>query len=233
VGGQLMLGGTFRRLEIAAGYRQESVSIRGGAEPNRLEDSVSLAGLTLRINRDTLDHQEFAQKGMALHLQVDKRIKTLGGDLDYSRWEVGVRPFFSISGKSTLELSAVAGFSRGPLPFYERFYAGAYSFAEKGPHHFLGFSRDELTANQLAMLASSYRYQIFSHPVSFARRGFLFGTYNFAAVSSHETSPYDFTYFNGGGFGLAIDTLLGPARIALGWGSSGEPKLYVSIGPSF
>jgi outer membrane protein assembly factor BamA len=233
VGGQLMLGGTFGLLEVAAGYRQESVSIRGGSEPNRQEDSVSLAGLTFRINRDTLDQQEFAQKGMVLRLQVDKRFKTLGGDLDYSRWEAGLRPFISISEKSTLELSAVAGYSRGPLPFYERFYAGAYSFAGKGPHHFLGFSRDELAANQLAMLAASYRYRIFSHPISFARRGFLFGTFNFAAVSSQETSPYDFTYFNGGGFGLAIDTLLGPARIALGWGSSGKPKLYISMGPTF
>jgi NTE family protein len=233
LGGQMMIGGVVKRLEVSMGYRQDSVRIEGGSEPNRQADSLLLAGLALHINRDTLDDQEFARSGMRFRLQVDKRARSFGSDLDYSRWQGSLNRYWSPTDKSTVEIVAAAGYSHGPMPFYERFYSGGYTSAEIGPSRLLGFSRDELAGHQMALGAAGYRRQIFSNPASFARRGFLFGTYNIAAMSDQETAPHNFEYFNGVGLGLAVDTLLGPARITVGWGNGGRFKLYLSMGPAF
>ena len=86
--GRLMVGGSFfNHLEISAGYRIERVRIEEGSEPNRLTGSTTLAGLTFRLNRDSLDSRGFPRSGMALRLQMDKRDQSLGSDLSYSKLE--------------------------------------------------------------------------------------------------------------------------------------------------
>lgn len=233
-GGQFMIGGSFlKRLEIAGGYTDERVSVAGGAAPNRLAGSVRLSGLAFRINRDTLDYQEFPHTGMTFRVQVEKRSEALGGDLNYSRWQGDFERFFSPTETSTFRLSLSAGFSRGTVPFYDRFYLGGYSFSEGGPKRVFGLDRDELAVSQMGILAASYRRQIFSRPLSFIRHGYVSGFYNVVAYSERQESPYGFKLFNGAGIGLALDTLLGPFRVAGGWGEGGRLKFYLSLGPSF
>ena len=234
VGGQLMMGGVlFKRLEVALGYRQDHVRIEGGSVPNRQTDALILAGPSLQIHRDTLDNQEFARTGLSLRFQVDKRSRTFGSDINYSRWQGSFARYWSPTDKTTVEVAGAAGYSRGPMPFYERFYSGGYNSSEVGPSNLLGYSRDELPAHQTASLTAVYRRQIFSRPISFARRGFLFGIYNTAAISDQAAAPYNFHYFNGVGLGLAFDTLLGPARVAIAWGEGGRFNFHLSLGPAF
>jgi outer membrane protein assembly factor BamA len=233
-GGEFMIGGAFfRRLELAAGYTDDRVSIAGGAAPNQLTGSVRVAGLAFRINRDTLDGQDFPHSGMFLRMQGQKRSESFGGDLSYSLWQGDFERFFSPTGKSTFRLRLSAGYSRGQVPFYDRFYLGGYTFSEGGSRRVFGLSPDELATNQMGILAASYRRLILSQPLSFIRRIYASGFYNAVAYSDREASPYHFRLFNGAGIGLALDTLLGPLRFAGGWGEGGRVQFYLSLGPAF
>ncbi len=233
-GGQVMIGGTFfKRLEVEAGYRDDSVNIAGGTEPNRQNGSLRLAGLTARARRDTLDAPDFPSSGMLVHLQADKRSESLGGDVSYTKFHADLDRFFPITRKGTLEIRGAAGYTRGPIPFYDQFFIGGYNFSDLGPIQFFGFNRDELLARQMGIAGGSYRYQLFNHPLSFARRAYVGIHYNFAAISTSPAGPYRFAFFNGGGISLAIDTLLGPMRAAWGLGEGGRNVFYLSLGPGF
>jgi NTE family protein len=233
-GGQFMIGGTiFRQLELRGGYRYERVRIAGGAEPNRLAGSAVQAGLAIRFDRDSLDYKEFSRSGMTLKIRIDKNSKSLGSDLDYSRWQADYQRYLSVSPKSTYKISISAGYSHGPVPFYDLFYVGGYSFSEIGSRQFLGLEHDELPARQIGIIGVSYRRQLFSHPLSLVKRGFLTGIYNGLFFSTSQTPPYNVSYLNGAGLGLAFDTMLGPVRVAGGWGESGRYNFYLTLGPAF
>ena len=233
-GGQLLIGASiFRQLEISGGYRAERVRISGGSEPNLMPGSTVLAGLTFRLNRDSLDLPVLPRSGMLLRAQFDKRSASLGSDLDYSKLQIDFNQYFSISPVSTFLISATAGYSHGPVPFYDLFYVGGYSFSERASRHFLGLDRDELLARQMGIFSTSYRRQILSKPLAFVKRGFLMGTYNAVLSSTRQTSPYDFDLLHGAGLGLDLDTMIGPMRAAGGWSEAGRLHFYISIGPAF
>ncbi len=233
-GGEFMIGGAFfKRLELAGGFMDDSVSIAGGAPPNQLSGSVRVAGPAFRAKRDTLDNQEFPHSGMAILLQGQKRSESLGSDLSYSLLQGDFERYYSPTGKSTLRLGLSAGFSRGSVPFFDKFYLGGYTYSEGGPRRVFGLSRDELAVNQMGILSASYRRLVLSRPLSFIRHIYASGFYNAVAYSEAETSPYHFKLFNGAGLGLSLDTLLGPLRVAGGWGEGGRVKFYLSLGPAF
>ncbi len=233
-GGQLVIGATIlRQLEISGGYRAERARISGGSPPNRMAESTVLAGLTFRLNRDSLDLPVFPRSGMLLRAQFDKRSTALGSDLDYSKLQIDWQRYFSVSANSTFQISATAGYSHGPVPFYDLFYVGGYSFSERASRPFLGLDRDELLASQIGVFSASYRRQILNKPLGFVKRGFLTGTYNGVFSSTRQASPYDFDLLHGMGVGLALDTMIGPMRAAGGWSEAGRFHFYISIGPSF
>ena len=234
VGGGLGVGGVFfKGFEIAGGYRYERVSIDGGASPNRQEGARRLGGFTLRLDRDTLDRQEFATSGTLMRLQVDRLAEGLGGDFTYSTWQGDLERHFALSEATSLRIRAAGAFSRGALPFYERFYVGGFSFSEGGARQLVGFDREELAANQAVIAGASLTRRVFSRPLSFARRGFVSLHYNAAGISQQPEPTSPLTFFNGAGLELALDTVLGPMRIAGGWGEEGRFKFYFSFGPAF
>ena len=233
-GGQLVVGATIlRQLEISGGYRAERARISGGSLPNRIAGSTVLAGLTFHVNRDSLDLPVFPRNGMLLQAHFDKRSTALGSDLDYSKLQIDGRRYFSVSANTTLQIGATAGYSHGPVPFFDLFYVGGYSFSERASRQFLGLDHDELLARQIGIFSASYRRQILNKPLGFVKRGFLTGTYNGVLSSTRQASPYEFDLLHGMGVGLALDTMIGPMRAAGGWSEAGRLHFYISIGPSF
>jgi len=232
--GRVMVGGTvFPQLEISAGYLAERVRIEGGSEPNSLAGSVKLAGLAFRLNRDSLDSRDFPRSGMTLRVQIDKRSRSLGGDLDYSKWEADWQRYIPISERSTLQFNSTLGYSRGPVPFYDLFFVGGYSFSQIASRQFIGLQRDELPVNQMAIAGALYRRTLFSHGLSFFRKGYLSAIYNALFFSNRQQSPYHFELVNGAGIDLAVDTMVGPVHAAGGWAERGGWNFYISLGPSF
>jgi NTE family protein len=233
IGGQLTIGTSIRQVELSGGYHNERVTVAGGVDPNRLTGAAVQAGLTFRLSRDSLDLPEFPRGGGLLRAQIDKRSTALGGDSNYSKFQIEYQRYISVSGNSTIQINAGAGGSRGRVPFYDLFYIGGYSFSERASRRFLGLDYDEVRANQMAVLGASYRHQIFSHPLSFVKRGFLTGAYNGLFSSTRQDAPYNFDLLNGVGIGLALDTMVGPFRATGGWGEAGRFQFTISIGPAF
>ena len=233
-GASFQIGGSFfKSLEIEGGYRYDWVSISEGTPPNQQPGTTRLAGLTLRIHRDTLDDQDFPQSGRYIHLQAERRSRSLGSDLTYSRFRGNFDHYIPISPRSTLHLGAVAGYSKGYLPFYDAFFVGGYNFSEGGPQILLGFNRDEIAASRMAIARADFRRLLFSQPLSFVRRGYATLFYNGIVFSDRLEAPYHSQALHGAGIGFALDTMLGPLRIAGGWGEGGRSKFYLSLGPGF
>lgn len=233
-GGRLMIGGSLlKQMELSGGYRAERVRIEGGSDPNRLAGSARLAGITLRLTRDTLDFRDFPHSGMTLRVQAEKQSKSLGADLNYSKWEADYQHYLPISVKSTIRINTNIGYSRGPVPFYDLFYVGGYSFSQLASRQFLGLERDELTARQIAIMGASYRRLLLERSFSFIRRGYAIGTYNVVFSSSRQSSPYNFELLHGAGIGVALDTMFGPVRATFGWAEGGRVNAYFAVGPSF
>jgi NTE family protein len=234
LGGQLMLGGMLLKgLEISGGYRNERVAISGGTSPNRQESVRRHAGLEFRLQRDSLDRQDFPRAGGLLSVEARKFNTGFGGDFDYSTLQLDLQRHVGLSERTTLGLRGAGAFSRGDLPFYERFYIGGYNFSEGGPRQLLGYGRDELAARQAALLGVSLRREVFSRHLSFIRHGYLSLFYNVAGVSARQEPTYLFNLFNVAGVEFALDSLLGPLRVAGGWGEEGRFKFYLSLGPGF
>jgi NTE family protein len=230
---RLMIGGSFsKQQEVVGGFRIGRVRIGEGMEPNLLTGSLRLAGLTFRLNRDSLDTRMFPSSGMSLRAQVDQSSKSLGGDLNYSRWEAEFQRYFS-RGKSTFQLNGSIGHSRGSVPFFDQFFIGGYSFSQIASRQFLGLERDELAVPQIAIVGGSYRRLLFSRPLSVIKRGFVTGTYNGVFYSKRTSLPYNFEFMNGAGLALGLDTMLGPVRIAGGWAEGKRANFYITLGPSF
>ncbi len=231
---QFMIGATiFKQLEVSAGYRIERVEISGGSSPNRMEGSAALAGLAIRLNRDTMDAADFPRSGTLLRAQFDRRNPSFGGTVDYSKWQFDYQGYVSISDQSAVRIHAGGGYTRGQVPFYDLFYVGGYSFSESAPRQFLGLQRDEVAARQMGMMGAGYRRQLFSNPLTFVRRGFLTGMYNGIYSSTRAASPYNFEFLSGVGISLGLETLVGPFRATTGWTEGGRFHFYISFGPSF
>ena len=228
-GGQIMFGGIlWKQLEIAAGYSLENVRIDGGAEGRSLSEPESLGGFTLRINRDSLDDREFPSRGMDLVLQADTKERRFGGDFDYFKVRLELENYFSISEQSTLGINLMTGFAEYDAPFYDRFYVGGYSFSQKGSYPLLGFDRDEILSDQVAVLGIQYRHRIYNPSLGFVKSAYLTTFLNTGVDQFLEG-----TGLHGAGVGLALNTMLGPLRITGGFGNGGRTHFYLTFGPEF
>jgi NTE family protein len=228
-GGQVMFGGIFwKQLEIAAGYSLENVRIDGGAAGRSRSEPESLGGFTLRFNRDSLDDREFPCRGMDLVLQADTKGRRFGGDFDYFKVRLELENYFSISEQSTLGINLMTGFVEYDAPFYDRFYVGGYSFSKKGSYPFLGYDRDEILSDQVAVLGIQYRHRIYNPSLGFVKSAYLTTFLNTGVDQFLDSKG-----LHGAGIGLALNTMLGPLRITGGFGNGGRTHFYLTFGPEF
>ncbi len=231
---QLMLGMTrLGRFEASVGYRFETGRFEPKDGPTATLPPVNLSGFRLNIRRDTLDAQEFPRRGMNIEFQADSRSKESGSDLSYNTVQGDIQQHFSPTDRTTFTIRFAAFKSWGSLPDYERAYLGGYGYSDAGSYRLVGFERDELAVPKMSIGGVSYRRQLFAQPLGFASRGYLTVEYNLAAIGD---VPGITTYrgtVHGGAVGFALDTMLGPVRLAAGIGQAGKLRLYMSLGPSF
>jgi NTE family protein len=233
IGSQLMLGTSFRRIEVEIGYVTDRITTHKNVPAGMQKEPLQLGGIRLNLNRNTFDSQKIPGRGSLLSLRFDNRFPSWGSHASFTRYEIDFVRHFPITPRSNLQLQGAVGHSRGTMPLEERFYLGGFNFSDGGAHRLLGFAFDELTARQMWIAAAAYRYRWFSQPLGFARSGFIAGYYNAAGISSREKSPYDFLIRHGGGAELSLITLIGPLRLAAGWGEGGRFNFHLTFGPSF
>lgn len=229
LGGQILFGGTFfKQIEIAAGYRFEDVHAFGANMDGEFENPYRVGGLTLHINRDTLDDREFPSKGMVLAIRADYNQKRFGGDFDYFKARVDLKNYFSLSDTSTFGTNLLVGFAEYDAPLYEGFYLGGYGFSTKGSYPLPGYDRDEILSEEVGVLGIQYRQRIYNAPLGFIKSAYLTTIFN-----SYIDGFLSEKGFFGGGIGLAVNTILGPIRMTGGFGDAGRAFFYFTIGPEF
>jgi NTE family protein len=233
-GGRLIIGSTlFHVFEFEGGYHGEQVKIQGGEGAELGPTPSVLAGLTFSLYRDTLDSPEFPRGGARGQILIEKQSTVLGSDFDYSRWQAEYQRYFRLSDRSIFQINMSADFTRGTVPFYDQFFTGGFSFADRASRQFLGLERDEIRSNQRVIIGASYRRQIVSSILGFIKRGYLLGAYNKLWYSNQQNPPYQFQSIDGAGLGLALNTLFGPFRVMGGWAEGGRLHFYITIGPRF
>ena len=110
------------------------------------------------------------------------------------------------------------------MPIYEEFLAG-------GPRSFVGFERDELRGDNIAILGLAYRLRLFDLPIPLGKGVYGKAMYNVGNVwGSYSDIADDPNLRHGGGLGLALDTVIGPFEIDVGFGSGGRSQLYLDFG---
>jgi outer membrane protein assembly factor BamA len=233
VGGQLMIGTLFKRTRIEAGYRVDRASTAGGILPFTQAGSLVLRGMRLNLVRNTTDARRFPSQGTLWGARADFRPESLGSEAGYTKAEVDFIHFIPLRERINVQLFGSGGITQGAVPFYEHFFAGGFNFSEDGPRRLLGFDFAELTARQILVAGGAYRYRFFDQPIGFMKRAFVSGTYNAAWISDADHKPYHAKLYNGIGAELALETLAGPVRLAIGWGQGGRFNVYISLGPSF
>jgi NTE family protein len=234
-GAQLMTGARFfGSLEVSAGYRFETGHFLRKDVQHVESTSMNLSGLQLRLRRDTLNAQEFPRSGMTLEFRIDSRMPKLGADLRYNTFQGEIQEYLSPTDKTTFILRLAAFQSGGNLPVFDKAYVGGYGFSASSSYRLAGFKRDELSVPKMVIGGMGYRRQLISsNPLGFVRKGYVSLEYNLAAIGNRpEISTWHETV-HGGSIGFALDTLIGPIRMAAGMGQAGKLRLYLSLGPSF
>jgi NTE family protein len=231
---QLMLGTrVLGCLEASAGYRFETARFAPKHVGHSDVPSVNLSGLRLRVRGDTLDAQEFPRSGIRLEIQADSRTPKLGADLSYNTVQGEIQAHVSPTDKTTVTLRFAGFTSAGALPALDRAYLGGYGFSGGDSYRLVGFERDEHAVIRMAIGGVGYRRQVFAKPLSFLSKGYLSVDYNLAGIGSRPGIAANGGVINGGAVGFALDTMMGPVRVAAGIGQAGKLRLYLSLGPSF
>jgi len=234
-GAQVTLGTTvLKRFEASAGYRFETGRFVPKGIRNHNGPVTNLSGLRFSLHRDTLDQQEFPRSGMSMEIRGDLKTPKLGADLSYSLVQGEIKRHFSFSDKTTFTVRFAAVKSGGALPVFERAYLGGYGFSDTASFRFVGYERDEFAVPNMALVGVAYHRKLFLRSLSFIGRGYMSAEYNLARMDGAGSgiSAYGRTV-HGGAIGLALDTMAGPMRLAVGIGETGKLRFYVSLGPSF
>ncbi|MDR0311269.1 MAG: patatin-like phospholipase family protein [Acidobacteriota bacterium] len=233
-GGEIILGGALsRQAELSAGYRIGRVRIFDMPDVRASQSSSILAGLSARLNWDSLDFPEYPRSGRQFIARLEKRDGVFGSDFNNIKGMIEYRRYMPLSDRGTLRFELMAGYSEGDIPFYDQFFVGGYSQSSRASEPFIGFGADEIAARQMGIAGLSYYHRIITRPLSILKQGYLTATYNGGVFSERGSAPYDFQNLNGLGAGLALDTRVGPLRMTVGWGEGGRANFYMSFGPSF
>lgn len=229
-GFELALGTIFRNLgELTARYQWKDVAFKvkvGGPDLPEFDENLALVSLRSRI--DTLDQFPFPNSGSTFYLTYDLADEVLGSDANFHRISFSYNRFFSPFNRQTFSLGVQLGTSlKTDLPTYEDYLFG-------GPDSFMGYEREELRGDQIAVFKAGYSYKVLDLPLALGKGVHVNLVFNIGNVwESLEDLEENLDLRYGGSIGLALDTLIGPIQVDFGIGDEGRQETYFSAGFPF
>ena len=163
-------------------------------------------------------------------------IPGITGSVNFSKVFLDARQYFSLTGprrrdkpdeeKTTFATRVQLGSSVGTLPFFEQFFVG-------GGESLRGYKDDRFWGSNLFLVSGELR-----QPLARQLKGVLFldvadawgGDYNSVNISGFTQDG--FHPHLGVGFGMRVNTPIGPLRLDYGFGDEGG-RFHFSIGPTF
>jgi len=173
---------------------------------------------TVTLVQDTRDNWLEPRNGVLNELDIELGGYGLGGDYDYTKYQLDLRKYIKSGKKNSWALRSFAGLANGNLPDSELFDVG-------GADTIRGYEDYEFEGTKALVLSAEYRI-----PLGSKIQGALFVDTGNAWKKEQEVSLSDLK--TGYGLGLRFNTPLGPLRLDYGIGEK-EKKVHFSIGQAF
>lgn len=246
-GGSIRLGRPitdFTRIYLR--YRYEGVEISDVLDTapqviKDLEEKASARSLTPSVVRDSRDNVFDASRGSYLGLSVEYMGGFLGGDYEFTKYNLDSRWYHKTFWKFVLALRLKAGIAQEfgdstDVPYFEKFYCGGaetvrgYEYREVGPKE----EGTPIGGKALLVANMEWRFPIAKH-----LKGVLFidgGDAWNSEVGGAEEDDFDLKF--GAGIGIRFSTPIGPIRLDYGYALNPEPgqadsQFYFSMGQMF
>ncbi|MCJ7802687.1 MAG: patatin-like phospholipase family protein [Candidatus Marinimicrobia bacterium] len=156
---------------------------------------------SIRINStiDRLDNVLIPNQGIYINAIYEGSYQNIGSDLDYTRFELSLDYFKTISIMHTLHFYTYYGYGTDDLPVYKWHY-------KSGPDYFVGAERDEIAYYHISIFRADYRRKL-------NRNLYLKFIYNIAPNYEQDYYPIDKKALQGYGLGLTYNTVVGPIEL--------------------
>ena len=170
--------------------------------------------LVLEHVTDTRDNVFYPMTGNKLNLTAD--IAGFGGKFHYQKYTVEDNYYIKAGHAQVFAIRGMYGYGNGTIPEYSQYRIG-------GQNSLRGYHDEQFRGNHMYLGTLEYRFPIFSKV-----NGALFtdfgGTWDSGWTPKNTHSSI--------GFGLGINTPVGPIRIDLAHGSQGN-RVHFSVGGMF
>jgi len=221
-GGEISLGRPwFSNFNVFLAFRRETAkisSIEGRVLPEGLkEGEKTYQSLKPSINWDSRVRDEAfnSYEGLYALFSVEKSGGFLGGNVDFTKYSAELKSYFRYGKLWTMPILALR--LRGKwgtnLPVDEEFYIG-------GQDTLRGYRFGEFRGSQALLGTAELRL-----PVTQNLLTYLF-------IDAGKTDSLE-EYKIGYGFGVKINSPLGPIRLDYGIGEEGQPRFYFGMGDVF
>ncbi|MBE0478513.1 BamA/TamA family outer membrane protein, partial [Candidatus Aerophobetes bacterium] len=226
IGGEISLGRPwFSNFNVFINFKRETSTIseiEGKALPEDLEEGErTYQSLKPGIAWDSRLRDEVFSPyaGFYALLSVEKSGGFLGGDVDFTKYSVETRNYFRYGRLWTQPTLALRLRGRWgvDLPIDEQFYVG-------GQDTLRGYMANEFRGSQVLLGTAEFRV-----PLSENFLSYLF----LDAGNISNPGEYEENFRMGYGFGIRMNTPLGPIRLDYGIGDEGEPRFYFGMGDIF
>ncbi len=170
--------------------------------------------LILEHVTDTRDNIFYPMTGNKLNLTVD--IAGFGGKFSYQKYTVEDNYYIKAGHAQVFVLRGMYGYGNGTIPEYSQYRIG-------GQNTIRGYRDEQFRGNHMYLGTLEYRFPVFSKV-----NGAIFTDFG-GAWDSGWTPDHTYSSI---GFGLGINTPVGPIRIDLAHGSQGN-RVHFSVGGMF
>lgn len=197
-----------------------------------LPQKNTLVSLKANATIDTQDKYPYPENGIFFNGFYETAQTFLGGDIGFTNVGFDYRNFLRLSSVSVLSTRINMGFADKTLPLMQQYSLG-------GLDSFFGMREDEYRGRQLFLTSLMYRYKL---PFSIFFDTYVQARYDLGNAWEIQEQIKFKNLKHGIGFGISLDTPIGPADFAFGRSflftkdlpknpiSWGDVQFYFSIG---
>jgi len=205
-------------------WNETNTNYSGVIEGNTFSDN-KLHSLTLSFNRDTSNDRFHPTSGSINNLSVEHAGDFLGGDMDFTKYNLDTRRYFPGFKNHAWALRMKLGLSDRRTPLDSEEYDLGGSDSLRG-YERSDFDIDGQANNHLLLFNVEYRI-----PFNDSFTGVIF-TDAGNVWSNTESIALNDLYI-GYGLGMRMNTPVGQLRLDYGWNEDSEGQLHFSIGNTF
>jgi NTE family protein len=195
--------------------RLGTVAVEGRLENHRVwsisgnpveTQSYRIGSIRFGTKVDSRDRYPFPRSGVAMDFSYESALLPAKGGTGFTKMSLAYDAYQTYDRRNTLHERVLFGFADQTLPITEQFSLG-------GQENFYGLREDNSRGRQLFVASLEYRYQ---PPFKIFFDTYLTARYDLGSIWSTAAEIHLQDLRHGIGVGLALDTPIGPAEIAIG-----------------